>query len=58
MLGAIAMYVVIVGSGVAGVTAARTIRENDPKANISIYTDENIICIILVRSCMRFYLEK
>ncbi|NIR87051.1 NAD(P)/FAD-dependent oxidoreductase [Candidatus Bathyarchaeota archaeon] len=34
------MHVAIVGSGVAGVTAARTIRENDPKANISIYTDE------------------
>jgi len=35
------MHVVIVGSGVAGVTAARTIRENDPKAKISVYTDEN-----------------
>jgi nitrite reductase (NADH) large subunit len=35
------MHVVIVGSGVAGVTAARTIRENDPKANISVYTNEN-----------------
>ena len=35
------MHVAIVGSGVAGVTAARTIRENDPKAKISIYTDEN-----------------
>ena len=35
------MHVAIVGSGVAGVTAARTLRENDPKAKISIYTDEN-----------------
>jgi len=35
------MHVVIIGSGVAGVTAARTIRENDPKANISVYTNEN-----------------
>ncbi len=35
------MHVAIVGSGVAGVTAARTIRENDPKAKISVYTDEN-----------------
>jgi len=38
--GSIVMHVVIVGSGVAGVTVARTIRENDPKAEISIYTDE------------------
>ena len=35
------MHVVIVGNGVAGVTAARTIRESDPKAKISVYTDEN-----------------
>jgi len=35
------MRIVIVGSGIAGVTAARTIRENDPKAKISVYTDEN-----------------
>lgn len=35
------MHVVIVGSGVAGVTAARTIRENDPKAKISVYTNED-----------------
>ena len=35
------MHVVIIGSGVAGVTAARTIRENDPKAKISVYTNEN-----------------
>jgi len=35
------MNIVIVGSGVAGVTVARTIRERDPKARISVYTDEN-----------------
>jgi nitrite reductase (NADH) large subunit len=35
------VHVVIVGSGVAGVTAARVVRENDPEAKISIYTDEN-----------------
>jgi len=35
------MHIVIVGSGVAGVTAARTIRESDPKVKISVYTDEN-----------------
>jgi nitrite reductase (NADH) large subunit len=35
------VHVVIVGSGVAGVAAARVVRENDPKAKISIYTDEN-----------------
>ena len=35
------MHVVIVGSGVAGVTAARILRVNNPKAKISIYTDEN-----------------
>jgi len=40
-LGSIAMHVVIVGSGVTGVTAARTIRERDPKARVSVYTDEN-----------------
>lgn len=34
------MQIVIVGSGVAGVTAATTIRENNPEAKISIYTDE------------------
>lgn len=39
--GSIVMHVVIVGSGVASVTAARILRENDPKARISIYTDEN-----------------
>jgi nitrite reductase (NADH) large subunit len=37
------MRVVIVGSGVAGVTAARTIRESDPEAKISVYTDENCL---------------
>ncbi len=40
-LGSIAMKVVIVGSGLAGVTAARTIREGDPKTRISVYTNEN-----------------
>ncbi len=35
------MRVVIVGSGVAGVTAAKTIRETNLDAQISIYTDEN-----------------
>jgi len=35
------MHMVIVGSGVAGVTVARTIRENDPKAKISVYMDED-----------------
>ncbi len=35
------MHIVIVGSGVTGVTAAKTIKENNPKAKVSIYTDEN-----------------
>jgi nitrite reductase (NADH) large subunit len=35
------VHVVIIGSGVAGVAAARVVRENDPEAKISIYTDEN-----------------
>jgi nitrite reductase (NADH) large subunit len=35
------MHVVIVGSGVAGVTASRILRVTNPKAKISIYTDEN-----------------
>ena len=34
------MHVVIIGGGVAGVTAARTIREQDPRSEISIYTDD------------------
>jgi nitrite reductase (NADH) large subunit len=33
--------VVIVGNGVSGVTAARTIKEKNPNTNVSIYTDEN-----------------
>jgi len=33
--------VVIVGNGVAGVTAARIIKEKNPKALVSIYTDES-----------------
>jgi len=40
-LGSVTMHVVIVGCGVASVTAARTIRENDSKTKISIYADEN-----------------
>lgn len=32
--------VIIVGNGVAGVTAARTIKEKNPNTKVSIYTDE------------------
>lgn len=35
------MRTVIVGCGVAGSTAAMTMRENSPETEISIYTDEN-----------------
>jgi len=35
--------VIIVGNGVAGVTAARIIKEKDPKASVSIYSDENYL---------------
>jgi nitrite reductase (NADH) large subunit len=35
------LNVVIVGNGVAGVTAARTIKDRNPEAQVSIYTDEN-----------------
>ena len=35
------MHVVIVGCGVAGITAAITVRENNPEAKVSICTDEN-----------------
>lgn len=35
------MRVVIVGNGVAGVTAARAIREGDPEAEIEVYTAED-----------------
>ena len=35
------LNVVIVGNGVAGVTAARTIKERKPETRVSIYTDEN-----------------
>jgi NADH dehydrogenase FAD-containing subunit len=35
------MNVIIVGNGVAGITAARTIKEKNPKAKVSIYTDES-----------------
>jgi len=34
------MHVVIVGGGIAGVTAARTIRKNAPESKISIFSDE------------------
>jgi nitrite reductase (NADH) large subunit len=36
-----AVNVVIVGNGVAGVTAARIIKEKNPEAKVSIYTDES-----------------
>ena len=35
------LNVVIVGNGVAGVTAARIIKEKKPETLVSIYTDEN-----------------
>jgi len=35
------LNVVIVGNGVAGVTAARIIKEKNPEARVSIYTDES-----------------
>jgi nitrite reductase (NADH) large subunit len=35
------LNVLIVGNGVAGVTAARIIKENHPETRISIYTDES-----------------
>jgi len=35
------MNVIIIGCGVAGVTAARVIRENNQEVAVSIYTDEN-----------------
>ncbi|TET26098.1 MAG: NAD(P)/FAD-dependent oxidoreductase [Candidatus Bathyarchaeum sp.] len=35
------LNVVIVGNGVAGVTAARTIKEKNPETQVSIYTDES-----------------
>ncbi len=35
------MDVVIVGNGVAGVTAARIIKEKNPESRVSIYTDES-----------------
>ncbi|MCJ7721236.1 FAD-dependent oxidoreductase, partial [Candidatus Bathyarchaeota archaeon] len=34
------LNVVIVGNGVAGVTAARIIKEKNPETRVSIYTDE------------------
>jgi len=37
------MQVVIVGLGMAGVTAAATIRESDPQSKISVYTDESYL---------------
>jgi nitrite reductase (NADH) large subunit len=35
------LNVVIVGNGIAGVTAARIIKETNPETRVSIYTDEN-----------------
>jgi nitrite reductase (NADH) large subunit len=35
------MNIVIVGNGVAGVTAARIIKEKNPETRVSIYTDES-----------------
>ena len=35
------LNVVIIGNGVAGVTAARIIKEKKPETHVSIYTDEN-----------------
>jgi nitrite reductase (NADH) large subunit len=35
--------ITIVGSGVAGITAARTLRVNDPTSTIDLYTDENYL---------------
>jgi len=35
------MHVVIVGCGVAGVTAAITVRDSNPEAEITVYSDEN-----------------
>ncbi len=40
LFGCVEMHAVIVGSGVAGVTGARTVRRMDPEAKISIYMDE------------------
>ncbi|HDQ05903.1 MAG TPA: NAD(P)/FAD-dependent oxidoreductase [Candidatus Bathyarchaeota archaeon] len=36
-----ALNIVIVGNGVAGVTAARTIKDKSPETRVSIYTDES-----------------
>jgi nitrite reductase (NADH) large subunit len=35
------LNIVIVGNGVAGVTAARILKEKNPETQVSIYTDEN-----------------
>jgi len=35
------LHIVIVGNGVAGVTAARTIKTKNPETRVSIYTDES-----------------
>jgi nitrite reductase (NADH) large subunit len=35
------MNIIIVGNGVAGITAARIIKEKDPKVKVSIYTEES-----------------
>jgi len=37
------LNLVIIGCGVAGVTAATTLKQNNPEANVTIYTDENYL---------------
>jgi nitrite reductase (NADH) large subunit len=37
------MHIVIIGNGIAGVTAARIIRENKPNVSISLYTNEKYV---------------
>jgi nitrite reductase (NADH) large subunit len=35
------MHIVLIGNGIAGITAARTLRKNNTKVKISLYTTEN-----------------
>jgi nitrite reductase (NADH) large subunit len=37
------MHIVIIGCGVAGVTAARAIKERAPQVEVTVYTDENYL---------------